>query len=506
MRKTIVATLIMLCAIAQVTSAADVIRQRGCRVGTLNPQLAIHRAPLQQGEKSPYNGERRQLVVLASFQDQDFVDDHEATLTKWNKIFNTEGYNEDTFVGSVHDYFLSQSYGQFNLSFDLLFVELPGERQKYHSTSDDELSQYMVDDIVDVLMTQDIDWSQYDWDGDKFVDQLLIIYAGKGQNDGGGWRTIWPHQWWLSQHKNLETDDMDDYRSYRTVGSGDQEYYIDCYCCVQEVNGRGGTPFGTISHEYSHCFGLPDIYYNNSYVVFTWDLMDYGNNNGDGIHPCSYSAHERMLMGWLSPVELTATSTITGMPALEDEPMAYLIRNDGAENEYYIIENRQQKGWDKKLPNSGIVIFHIDYDKTLWENPNAWINTKEKKHYSVFPANNKPSYLSCSGWAYPFVVTDVQGNVSVANDCLTNTSEPAATLNNANSDGELLMSKPITQMAVDAEGLASFVFMDDNTGFSVNPQFPNPNSGWFTIDGRCLNGKPTQSGLYINNDMKVVIK
>ena len=517
-RKTIFSTFLLLFVVLT-AEATDVIRQRGCRVGAHNPRFVLRRAQALQGDVNPYVGNRRQLVVLASFQDQDFAEDHEAALQKWDKIFNAEGYSEGSFVGSVHDYFMAQSYGRFNLMFDLLFVGLPDNCWKYRSTEDDdENSQYMVDDIVDVLQEQDIDWSLYDWDGDKFVDQLLIVYAGKGQNVGGGSNTIWPHQWWLSQHMNLDTDDENDFRSYRTVTSGDDEYVIDCYCCVQETVNSGAimTSFGTICHEYSHCFGLPDFYNDYGKVVAEWDLMDYGNYAGKGFRPCGYSAHERMLMGWLTPIELTDAATIVDMPALEDEPQAYLIRNDGAENEYYIVENRQQKGWDKQLPGSGIIVFHVDYDKALWEGITGWVNDVTKKRYSIFPANNNARVYSCGGWAYPYVVTSTQANASVFNDCLTNTSAPAATLNNENIDGTLLMSKPITQMAVDADGLASFFFTDDvSTGIvdvdlkSTSQESRISNSlqhVWSTLDGRKLNGEPTTRGLYINNGRKVVIK
>ena len=93
----------------------------------------------------------------------------------------------------------------------------------------------------------EIDWSQYDWDGDDFVDQLMIIYAGKGQNDDGGSNTIWPHQLWLSLHSNLETEDPTDYRSFRDVTSGEKVYHVDCYCCIQELSSQSETnsPFGT---------------------------------------------------------------------------------------------------------------------------------------------------------------------------------------------------------------------------------------------------------------------
>lgn len=508
MIRKILSTSLLLLFATLVSSAASINRQRGCRVGTPNPQFSIHRSPLLSGGENPYIGNRRQLVVMASFQDQDFLEDHDATLQTWNKVFNAENYAEGKYAGSVHDYFLAQSYGQFNLTFDLVFVELPDGLRKYRSTSShDEYSQYMVDDIVDMLQTQNIDWSLYDWDGDAFVDQLLIIYAGKGMNAGGGNNTIWPHQWWLSQHLNLETEDPNDYRSYRTVTSGDKAYYVDCYCCVQEhVNITDvQSTFGTLCHEYSHCFGFPDFYYGSgTQVVGAWDIMDCGNYSGEGFRPCSYSAHERMLMGWLTPTELTSTASITNMPALTDEPQAYLIRNDGAENEYYIIENRQKRGWDEQLPGSGIVVFHVDFDKDIWTSIEECTNDSFKKRYCIIPANNKTRVSASSGWAYPYIV-----NGSVANDELTNTSEPAATLNNANVDGEMLMSKPVTQMYVDANGLASFVFMADETTSIADVQRSLHNSqpsAWYLPDGRRLSDKPSARGIYINEGRKVVVK
>lgn len=490
------------------SSPTEVIRHRACRVGTVSPQFSPRRAPLFQNGENPYIGDRHQMVVLASFQDRDFKEDHEATLETWNKIFNMENYSENKFYGSVHDYFYAQSAGRFNLIFDLYFVELPGKAQKYRSTeSNDENSQYMVDDIVDFLQTQDIDWDQYDWDGDSFVDQLLIIFAGEGMNASSNSNTIWPHQWWLSQHLDLETTNPTDRRSYRTITSGDKEYYIDCYCCVQERVNYGGTnsSFGTICHEYTHCFGIPDFYYS-SYVLVYWDIMDCGIYNGQGYRPCNYSAHERMLMGWLTPIELTDGATITDMPAMDIEPHAYLIRNDGAENEFYIVENRQQHGWDEFLPGSGIIIFHIDYDEEAWTNSNIDVNTNLLKRYSIFPANNKSSITAYSGWAYPYTDT----STGTVNDQLTNTSRPAATLNNANVDGTKKMSKPITQISVDADGRASFIFMDGgsssiHTSMMTNHQSPTPDS-WYLPDGRRLNGKPTTPGIYLHNGQKVVLQ
>ena len=71
---------------------------------------------------------------MASFKDRDFAEDHSTVYQKWDKIFNEENYSEGDFYGSVHDYFMTQSYGKFNLKFDLIFVELPDSCKKYRST------------------------------------------------------------------------------------------------------------------------------------------------------------------------------------------------------------------------------------------------------------------------------------------------------------------------------------------------------------------------------------
>ena len=289
------------------------------------------------------------MVVFVSFSDRQFTDSD--PVAAWNPIFNQPDYNESPFYGSVHDYFDAQSGGQLDLSFDLLYVPLGESAVKYRSTSsNDENSQYLVNDVVDVLLTKDIDWGQYDWNGDGYVNQLIIIYPGYGMNDGGGTNSIWPHQWWLSQHRkdyNSGSYQTGTYCEPRQVTSGGHNYYVDCYCALQEcANSKVYGSFGTIIHEYSHCFGFPDVYVSSDKVVGAWDLMDFGNNNQNGFCPPNYSAHERSLMGWLTPVELTETSTITDLPSLSEGQKAYIVRNDAYPNEFYMVENRQPVGWD----------------------------------------------------------------------------------------------------------------------------------------------------------------
>ncbi len=443
------------------TAEGDV-RIRSCRPvnhSAKNVQKSTRlRSARRTSEVNPYIGDRRQLVILVAFADRSFKDDETTTMELWDKIFNTENLTEAPYKGSVHDYFFVQSYSQLNLTFDLQYVQLSENCEKYRSwdmryddpADNDDNSQYLVQDIMEVLKTRDIDWSLYDWDGDGYVNQLLIVYAGEGMNDGGGKNSIWPHQWWLSEH--LKDHQPDVYCDPVKVNYGDKDYLVDSYCAIEEIGGSYAS-FGTICHEYSHCFGFPDFYNSATRYVGAWDLMDDGNYNGGGYCPPGYSAHERMLMGWLDITELSEPTVINDLGSLEEQSQAYLIRNDGYANEYYIVENRQQTGWDQYLPGSGIVIFHIDYDEDVWEN--GLPNKPSHKRYTIIPANNITSYSRKDAveWTYPYG----------ENDSLTNLSKPAASLLHENIDGTKFMNKPIWNMEVTG-GVASFTFIEEPTG------------------------------------------
>ncbi|MBQ3361381.1 MAG: hypothetical protein IJG46_04510, partial [Prevotella sp.] len=171
----IISSLFLLLLVFMTAAAEDTVSSRGCRRGTLRPHNQLLRrstAQTRQPGGDFYKDNRHQLVVLAAFADKEFLGNETATLEQWNHIFNTENYSEGSFHGSIHDYFYAQSYGKFNLTFDLVYVTV-GNAVKYASDDTDENSQYLVQDIMAVLKQKtDIDWSRYDWNGDGFVNQL----------------------------------------------------------------------------------------------------------------------------------------------------------------------------------------------------------------------------------------------------------------------------------------------------------------------------------------------
>ena len=450
--------------------------------------VSSKRAAAAKRAKS-YIGEKRQLVILASFSDLDF--ESEDPLSLWNQILNQPNYHEGNYQGSVHDYFYDQSNGKFDLQFDLYAFKVNKEHAVYRSTStDDENASLLLLALADSLKNVVTDWAPYDWDEDGYIDQILVIYAGMGQNDGGDSNTIWAHQAALSIYK---LDPV-------VVNSSDKTYMIDHYGFIPE-KGKTSATFGTFCHEFGHCMTLPDFYYGSTSIIGDWDIMDHGNYNNNGYCPANYSAHERMVLGWLEVKELTEPTSITDMPALGDEPVAYMIRNDAYPNEYYILENRQQQGWDKYLPGSGLVIFHIDYDEKLWVygNPNTYVDN----HYTIFPANGMNYTAMKSGWAYPYG----------ERDSLTNNSYPAATLRHAAPDGTKLMSKPITNIRVN-DGLVSFDFMGgDGSQTTIQAQSANYQTlikEVYDLSGRQIPRGAMGTGIYIikyaNGQTKKVVR
>jgi hypothetical protein len=148
-------------------------------------------------------------------------------------------------------------------------------------------------------------------------------------------------------------------------------------------------------HEYSHCLGYPDFYdtdYSGGQGMGAWDLMDAGPYNGDGYQPAGYTSYERWFAGWEEPIELkTEDVEVHNMKSLQNGGEFYIIRNDNNPDEFYLLENRQQDGWDASTPYAGLLILHCDYDATVWEN-NGPNDDPNHQRFTVVPADGEYSY------------------------------------------------------------------------------------------------------------------
>ena len=176
--------------------------------------------------------------------------------------------------------------------------------------------------------------------------------------------------------------------------------------------------------------------------------MDYGCYNDNGFSPCGYTSYERMICGWKQPVVLTNDQEISNMKPLSDGGNTYIIYNANSPNEFYLLENRQQVGWDNALPGSGLLVLHVDEDEGAWmENR---VNTDPNHpRCTIFHADNDSgtSLLQLHGDPYPY--ND--------NNSLTALSTPSATVFNKSVRGDYYMPMAITSI-VQQNGCVSFQY------------------------------------------------
>jgi len=453
----------------------------------------------------------RQLVILVTFGDTGFGMSDPQTF--YQRMFNEKGYNYREGAGCVADYFRDQSGGLFNIQFDVY--------GPYIGRSEAKVSKESIGETVFQSATRlfvedhpDLDFSPYDWDGNGELDQVIYIYAGFSGNQAGYTDYIWPN---CGNFPPVKTTDGYDISLY----SASAEHWSDGELCG----------IGTVCHEFSHCLGLPDIYPTSEniatpYIVDEWDIMDGGAFTNYGWCPPNYSPLEKMLLGWLTPIELTEDRTVENLKPVADGGEAYLIRH--TDDEFLLLENRQWKGWDFGIPGHGLIIYHVYYDQMSWAmnqvNANLtpyysivaadglnylnWIDIIQKRglQSQFSDAERKLNCLALSSAAYPYT-TD---STVFVNNCLTDTSLPSSIMYTANALGSRLLSKPVTEIAQHDDGTISFMFRASNNVDDISPVLedwqPHQES-IYSLSGRKLAGNDCQTkGVYVINRKKVVIR
>lgn len=436
------------------------------KANLLRQQKAARNSRSSLGEPKTYIGSKKGLVILVNYTNK------KMSLSNANayfdKMFNEVGFHENNAIGSVHDYFYDQSYGQFDLTFDIVGPVTVSNTFSYYGSNGtiqnggDLRADEMIVEACQLADSQ-VNFASYDWDGDGEVDQVFVIYAGYGEASGGASNTIWPHESHLEYHECgvLHLDGVT----------------INTYACSCELTGGNGTilnGMGTACHEFSHCLGLPDFYdtgYSGGFGMNYWDLMSSGSYSGpDGIGeiPTGYSAYEKWFAGWLDIQELNEPCVINDMPCIGDHPVAYGIYNDNHRDEYYLLENRQNTRWysyvGKYEDCHGLLVTHVDFSETAWKN-NKVNSSKKHQRMTIIPADmSYGNAVSSEGRTYYIVnQTELRGDLfpGLSNTTeLTNTSHDATggRLYNLNTDGSYYMNKPLTKIS-ENKGLVSFYFM-----------------------------------------------
>jgi M6 family metalloprotease-like protein len=369
----------------------------------------------------PTTGTPKLVCILMQTPDKSFI----KTKAEFNALFNQLNYTVGGATGSVKDYYLENSYGQLDLTVDVFGPYTASQNMSYYA---DDARPLVTEGVQ--LANAEANFADYDNDNDGWVDAVYMIFAGYGQEAGGGSGTIWSHAWAINP---IQLDGK----------------WISRYACSPELRGSSGTNLtriGVIGHEFGHVLGAPD-YYDTNYDTGgqfhgtgQWDMMAGGSWNDGGATPAHHNGFTKVYFyNWASATILSTPSTITLYNAAENSNSFYRY-NTTTSGEYFLVENREKHKFDSYIPGSGMIIYHV-HSGVMSSASNNTINTTHPQR--MYPVSQNATMDPTSS-------PSSYGNINAANCAWTGTTGKTAftdaTLPSSKSWAGANTAKPITSI------------------------------------------------------------
>ncbi|MFQ5499217.1 MAG: M6 family metalloprotease domain-containing protein [Candidatus Zixiibacteriota bacterium] len=326
------------------------------------------RAQLAAGVNAVQN--RKAIVILVEFSDWRAADQ---TFAATPDDFRTLLFSDSAIdsvvnpTGSMTDYYKEVSYGSLYLDGGVVGWYMMPHTYSYYVSTDHGQTRgaELARDAVNAAVQDGVDFSQFDQDNDFNIDGLIIVHAGPGAEEGFD-DAIWSHKSQISPEMTLNG------------------VRLSAYTMNPEEENSDLVEIGVFCHEFGHFLALPDLYDINDKVHISeglgrWALMASGNQLNQSRSPSHMSAWSKWQAGFLALTTLNDTNLVQAEIAeAEFNPVAYRLKNDlRGFREYWIIENRQKVGFDRALPGSGLLIYHVDIDA-----PGGG-NNADPNHYAV---------------------------------------------------------------------------------------------------------------------------
>ncbi len=404
----------------------------------------------KEGRKSfPTTGDRNLVCILMGFTDKAFT----KTQNDFNNLFNQVGYTLDGATGSVKDFYKESSYNQLNLTVTVAGPYTAANNMAYYGANDADGYDVKPDVLVTEAVTKadaDVNFANFDNDGDGHVDGIYVIYAGYGEEAGAPANTIWAHAWEI------------------TPVTKDGKI-ISTYSCSSELRGTTGsniTRIGVICHEFGHVLGAPDFYdtnyeTNNEYDgTGDWDLQAGGSWNNNGATPAPPNAYTKIyIYNWATATTLSSAANLTINNSNQNAGSFYRYNTNTA-NEFFLLENKQQIGFDSHVPGHGLLIYHVD--ENYINNHSSANDINATNHQGLYP-------MSATSTTGNGVMTYSSSTTSTAGCPWPGTGNKTqftdATTPNAKSWAGVNTAKPITTIA-ESGGVITLKFMG---GEVLNP-------------------------------------
>ena len=288
---------------------------------------------------APLTGDLNVAVILVDFSDKPM----KRSKKEFENLFFSEGI---VATGSVKEYYREVTGGKVNITGKVIGpYRMPKKLSEYaHNASGMGSAlpnaRTMAADAAKAS-NPDINFGTYDNNHDGYVDAFVVIHAGSGAEVTGKKTDIWSHKWVLPS-------------TYDADGT-----HIYGYLTVPE-----DCKLGVCAHELGHLlFGFPDLYDTDytSEGIGSWCLMAGGswNNNGDTpAHPCAWC---KVKQDWVTMVKQSTNKAGVVLDDVKNSKTVYRLWKDGGPgNEYFLLENRAKKNYDKHIPGEGLLIYHID--------------------------------------------------------------------------------------------------------------------------------------------------
>ncbi len=330
-------------------------------------------------QKGQARGSWQALVILIDFPDYRWDHRNDSNFSNADSIYTTQHFKDMLFsqgtykapysqsetTGSMRDFFLENSYGQFEVTGVTTVWYTASENLAFYANDNSGFGSYpnssrkLVEEAV-VLADPDVDFSAFDNNNDGRVDALFVVHAGPAAeeiytvNFPDHEKYLWSHKSSISR-LNLDGVKVEDYS-------------------LEPENGT----IGVFCHEFGHALGLPDLYDTDgsSEGIGEWGLMAGGGwcyRTGDplGSSPSHFTAWSKERLGWLEPIVVTGNVMQIEIPPAESSPIAYRLWTNGQSGgEYFLVENRQNLGFDAGLTRRqkdfsltdsyGLIIYHVD--------------------------------------------------------------------------------------------------------------------------------------------------